>query len=81
MRKLLKPNAIPPEVREAVKKDRMFHSLNELVFKYNISYQNISIICKGIERQKTVQSHSQGNISAKVKVILLNKSDCCFTFY
>ncbi|KAA5536426.1 hypothetical protein F0919_01805 [Taibaiella lutea] len=62
MRKLLKPNAISPEVIEAVKKDRMSHALNELVFKYNISYQNISMICKGIDRQKTVINYRQENI-------------------
>jgi hypothetical protein len=52
MRKLIKPETLPPEVIEIVKKDREHLTMNELVFKYNISYKNIAAICKGIERKK-----------------------------
>lgn len=50
MRKLTNPATVSEMIIESIRKDRKTMSLNTLVFKYNVPYDFVSKVCKGISR-------------------------------
>jgi len=50
--KHLSISSLSADIIELIKKDRQTLSLDELIFKYNLSGKTISKICEGIKRQR-----------------------------
>jgi len=47
-----KIESLSEETIESIKKDRLTHPIDELVFKYNVSAKNIAALCEGIKMQR-----------------------------
>jgi hypothetical protein len=57
--KHLNIESLSADTIESIKKDRHSRSVDELIFKYNLSARSISMICQGIKRQRPGRKSAQ----------------------